>query len=73
MFTDATCNATPDDSVVGDAMLGPLGDNGGPTLTHLPAPGSPAIDGGDDAQCLATDQRGVGRPIGSCDAGSVEQ
>ena len=29
-----------------DPMLGPLGDNGGPTLTHSLIPGSPAIDMG---------------------------
>jgi hypothetical protein len=29
--------------------LGPLQDNGGPTFTHLPQPGSPAIDTGDDS------------------------
>lgn len=29
----------------GDPMLGPLQDNGGPTFTHMPLPGSPAIDG----------------------------
>lgn len=32
-----------------DAMLGPLADNGGPTLTHLPLDGSPLIDAGDPA------------------------
>ncbi|MCA9232205.1 MAG: hypothetical protein KDA57_16275 [Planctomycetales bacterium] len=32
-----------------DAMLGPLVDNGGPTLTHAPLPGSIAIDAGDMA------------------------
>ncbi len=30
-----------------DPMLGPLADNGGPTLTHALLPGSPAIDAGD--------------------------
>jgi predicted outer membrane repeat protein len=30
-----------------DPKLGPLADNGGPTLTHLPLPGSPVIDAGD--------------------------
>jgi predicted outer membrane repeat protein len=30
-----------------DPKLGPLADNGGPTLTHLPMPGSPVIDAGD--------------------------
>jgi hypothetical protein len=31
-----------------DAMLGPLADNGGPTLTHLPLFNSPALDAGDE-------------------------
>jgi hypothetical protein len=30
-----------------DPQLGALADNGGPTLTHAPLPGSPAIDAGD--------------------------
>ena len=30
-----------------DPMLGPLQDNGGPTLTHALLTGSPAIDAGD--------------------------
>ena len=49
------------------ALLGPLADNGGPTLTHALLPGSPAIDVGNaslavdtDGFPLNTDQRGVG-------------
>jgi len=68
----------PSDRVV-DPQLGPLADNGGPTLTHLPAASSPAIDGGNPVGCPATDQRGQMRPTdgngdGSavCDAGAVE-
>ena len=30
-----------------DPLLGPLADNGGPTLTHALLPGSPAINAGD--------------------------
>jgi len=60
--------------------LGPLQDNGGPTLTHLPGQGSVAIDRIEPWACrdaneelLETDQRGVGRPQGPlCDVGSVE-
>jgi hypothetical protein len=37
----------PGDQINTDPLLGPLQDNGGPTLTHLPLPGSPAIDAGD--------------------------
>ncbi len=37
----------PGDQINTDPMLGPLQNNGGPTLTHAPLPGSPAIDAGD--------------------------
>lgn len=47
-----------------DALLGPLRDNGGPTLTHAPLLGSPAIDGSDPLVFEATDQRGIARPQG---------
>jgi hypothetical protein len=47
-----------------DPTLGPLQDNGGPTLTHALLPGSPAIDATDDGQTPNTDQRGVARPQG---------
>ena len=57
-----------------DPRLGPLADNGGPTLTHLPLPDSPAIDRGPVGPgCPAADQRGVARPQGAaCDSGAVE-
>jgi hypothetical protein len=45
-----------------DARLGPLANNGGPTMTHALRSGSPAIDRGDNAVAPAADQRGVGRP-----------
>jgi hypothetical protein len=58
-------------------LVGPLADNGGPTLTIPLLPSSPALDtipasvsfcGGSD------DQRGVSRPQGdSCDIGAFEQ
>ena len=51
-------------------LLGPLADNGGPTLTHMPLPGSPAIDKG--AGCSALDQRAAPRTGPACDVGSVE-
>ena len=57
-------------------MLGALQNNGGPTLTHLPQPGSAAIGGVPLAACsVNTDQRGFPRPGGSgssCDIGAVE-
>ena len=37
----------PGDQINTDPMLGPLQDNGGPTLTHALLPGSPGIDAGD--------------------------
>ena len=53
--------------------VGPLADNGGPTLTHALLPGSFAINGGDNSGCPATDQRGVARPQGgTCDIGAYE-
>jgi len=42
------------------ALLTPLQYNGGPTLTHAPLPGSPAIDQGNTT--LTADQRGQARP-----------
>ncbi|HAZ44849.1 MAG TPA: hypothetical protein DDW76_22130 [Cyanobacteria bacterium UBA11369] len=58
----------------GDPLLGPLQNNGGPTLTHAPLPGSPAIDGGSNAVAAgATDQRGEARiQSGIIDIGAVE-
>ncbi len=61
-------------------QLGALGSNGGPTQTLVPLAGSPAIDAGDPAGCLALgngimviDQRGLPRPVGPrCDIGAVE-
>jgi hypothetical protein len=37
----------PGDQINTDPLLGPLQDNGGPTLTYALLPGSPAIDAGD--------------------------
>ncbi|HEX8503260.1 MAG TPA: Calx-beta domain-containing protein [Pyrinomonadaceae bacterium] len=46
---------------VADPRLGPLADNGGPTRTHAPLPGSPAVDKGGNPGAAA-DQRGFARP-----------
>ena len=69
---DATCGfGSGRDGV--DLLLGPLAENGGVTRTHLPQPGSPAIDNGSGASAPTTDQRGVKRPQGiAVDAGAVE-
>ncbi len=63
-----------------DPNLGLPANNGGPTNTHLPAAGSPAIDAGNPAGCtdatgapLGSDQRGAARMQGGrCDIGAVE-
>jgi CSLREA domain-containing protein len=86
---DVSCgfSATGDRNGIG-AMLGPLADHGGPTLTHRPLGGSPAIDAGNPAGCtdttgagLADDQRGTGFPraidgnldgVARCDIGAIE-
>lgn len=57
----------PTDKINTDPLLGPLADNGGPTRTHLPLSGSPAIDqGSSDGLAtlgIATDQRGLARTV----------
>ncbi len=58
-----------------DPMLGPLADNGGPTLTMALLPGSPAIDAGDNTDAPEFDQRGPGFPRivnGTIDIGAFE-
>ena len=64
---DGTCG-----SRAGDPGLLPLANNGGPTLTHALASNSIAINTGDNASCLATDQRGESRSDGKCDVGAFE-
>ena len=73
LIQDGSCNSVASDLILGDAQIGPLADNGGPTLTHALQPSSQAINAADDAVCPATDQRGVTRPQGAhCDIGSYE-
>jgi hypothetical protein len=56
-----------------DPKLGPLADNGGPTLSMALLPGSPAINAGDPASAPTTDQRGIPRPQGpGVDIGAYE-
>ena len=61
-FADVTVTETPAGSnLTGvDPDLGPLGDNGGVTPTHLPSKTSPVVDAG-VANGLTTDQRGLAR------------
>ena len=61
-----------------DLMLGPLQDNGGPTMTHALGNGSVAIDQIPEAECvdaegepLTNDQRGFPRDS-MCDVGAFE-
>jgi hypothetical protein len=67
----------PGDQINTEPMLGPLQDNGGPTLTHALLPGSPAIDAGNPNFTPPPffDQRGPGfdRVVnGRIDKGSFE-
>jgi hypothetical protein len=56
-----------------DPLLGPLADNGGPTMTIGLLDGSPALDVLPPTKCPATDQRGVARPVGpQSDIGAFE-
>lgn len=73
---DGSCgfvHATDDTGVVG-AVIGPLADNGGPTLTSKPGKWSPLVNVIPVADCSqAVDQRDVARPVGArCDVGAVE-
>src|SRR5262249_44570131 len=57
------------------ALRAPLANNGGPTMTRLLPPGSPAINAGDPAFVPPppTDQRGLSRVIaGRLDIGALE-
>jgi hypothetical protein len=79
---DTSCGLPAGETHVGvSPQLGGLADNGGPTQTLLPQPGSPLIDAIPNASCpdgasgITTDQRGLPRPdAGSpaCDIGAVE-
>ena len=72
---DAVISSQPTDQIGTpaapiDPLLGPLADNGGPTLTHALQSGSLAIDRGDPA-APPQDQRGYGR-VGVPDVGAFE-
>jgi hypothetical protein len=81
LASDGSCglSGTADRNAT-DPLLGFPDDNGGPTFTILPLPGSPLIDGGLATGCPPTDQRGFPRPvdggapdtIAQCDVGAVE-
>ncbi len=73
-------NATFVETVLGsnrygvDPLLGPLAENGGPTLTHALLAGSPAINRGSNPTPHSFDQRGLGfvRAVGRTDIGAFE-
>ncbi len=56
------------------ADLEPLADNGGPTWTHAPMPGSPVLDAGSCtiSGTITTDQRGRPRPFDDPSASNVD-
>ncbi|HEV7490512.1 MAG TPA: choice-of-anchor Q domain-containing protein [Rhodanobacteraceae bacterium] len=67
--------AIPNATLRGSADLLPLLYNGGPTRTHALRPGSAAIDAGNNASGLPSDQRGSGfaRVVGAAaDIGAFE-
>lgn len=76
LSSDNSCafTGTGDQSNV-NPLLGPLANNGGPTQTQAPRPGSPALDKIPAAQCPTVDQRHYARPTTGgnvCDIGAVE-
>lgn len=75
---DASCELSGAGDAEGigiESSLGPLADNGGPTLTRLPNAGGVLVDRLPLVDCVnIDDQRGVARPQGgACDLGAVER
>ncbi|MBI3246474.1 MAG: hypothetical protein HYZ50_08205 [Deltaproteobacteria bacterium] len=73
--TDLTATSNGSDpTALTDILDANLANNGGLTLTHALVTGSPAVNASPaDADCPATDQRGVVRPQGAaCDIGAFE-
>jgi hypothetical protein len=63
LVVSAQANVTlPNATLRAAPLLLPLAANGGPTLTHGLAPGSPAVDAGNNSSALSSDQRGAGFP-----------
>jgi MYXO-CTERM domain-containing protein len=52
--------------------LGPLADNGGPTLTHLPQPGSVAIANPATGDCAGVEDQREYLGVAPCDRGAVD-
>ncbi len=70
LANDGTCGAGFTNSSA--IALGAPGNYGGNTQTFALLPDSAAIDAGDPATCLATDQRGLPRNDLGCDIGAFE-
>jgi parallel beta-helix repeat protein len=74
LSSDGTGPDAPTDLLNTDPLLGPLADNGGPTLTHALVFGSPAMNAGVPVVGITNDQRGVSRPQGPApDIGAYER
>lgn len=76
LIQSSVLTSVPADTLTADPMLGVLFDNGGRTLTHLPASGSPVINRGNNVLGLSFDQRGDGFPRVKgtrADIGAVER
>jgi hypothetical protein len=69
--SDGTCPPGAIDLANTDALLAPLADNGGDTLTHALLPGSPAATFGINCG-QGIDGRGVERPAGTCSSGAFQ-
>lgn len=73
LFSDTPAIALePTDLTNSDPKLGPLAQNGGPTMTLALLPGSPAIGAGTAVSGITTDQRGLGRPPTDPDIGAYQ-
>ena len=66
LIEDGSCKVVEHGGLKGDPKLGPLIDNGGPTLTHALLTGSIALNAASDAAqpVQFKDQRGAKRPQG---------
>ena len=75
LASDASCALAGSGDVQNtDAQLGPLQNNGGLNATHMPQPGSPALDSGQCIAGITDDQRDLPRPVGGiCDKGAIER
>jgi hypothetical protein len=77
LVTPQESNISDDDScgsafefTIADPVLGPLADNGGPSMTHALLAGSPAINNATNCS-VTVDQRYAPRDV-SCDIGAFE-